>query len=155
MSAGSGNQPNLKSSVECKPYNDQHTINGKVDEWKEIRKNKHSTVQSKRKLNCAGQKNSYIPRRENRFELISNYPPHDTPQNCIHTESKSRHRLRIKAPDKHRIILMGDSQIRGPAVPDIRSGGCQKMPAGGRSKGKKYLQSHKSLLFSYYWGPNT
>ena len=55
-SAGSGTQMNLKSSVECKPYNDQHTINGKVDEWKEIRKNKQSTIQSKRKLKCAGQK---------------------------------------------------------------------------------------------------
>ena len=58
---------------------------------------------------------SYIPRSENRFELISNNHPHDPPQNCIHTESKPRHRLRIKALDKHRIILMGDSQICGCA----------------------------------------
>jgi hypothetical protein len=62
-------------------------INGKVDEWKEIRRNKHSTIQTKRKLNCAGQKNSYIPRSENRFELISNYQPYDPLQNFIHTES--------------------------------------------------------------------
>ncbi len=55
-SAGSGTQTNLKSSVECKPYNDQHTINGKVDEWKEIRRITHSTNQSNRKLKCAGQK---------------------------------------------------------------------------------------------------
>ena len=60
-------------------------------------------------------KKSYIPRSENRFELISNYQPDDPPQNCKHTKSKPRHRLGIKTPEKHRIILMGDSKIHGCA----------------------------------------
>jgi hypothetical protein len=110
-STGPGNQDNLTNCVEYKSYEEYHSSSGKDGVWKEIRCNKLSTIHSKRTLNCARQQNSYIPLIKNRFEPISNYQSQDPPQNCAHTQLKTTQLSRNSAQNKHRIVLMGDSQV--------------------------------------------
>jgi len=104
---------NLTNSVEYKSYKEYHTTSGKDSTWKEIRRNKHPTIQSKKTLNCAGQQNSYIPLSKNRFESIRNYEFQDPPLNCAHTKFKPKQRSRNGVQNKHRIVLLGDSQVQG------------------------------------------
>ena len=113
VSSGSGIQDNLTNCAECKPYVEHHTTSGNNGAWKEIRRNKHSTLHSKRALNCAGQQNLYIPLTKNRFEPISDHQLLDPPQFCAHTKLKTTQRSRNSAQNNHRIILLGDSQVRG------------------------------------------
>ena len=113
MSTGSGIQDNLTNCAEYKTYVEHHTTNGNNSTWKEIRRNKHPTLHSKRTLNCAEQQNLYIPLTKNRFEPISNHQLLDPPQFCAHTKLKTTQRSRNSAQNNHRIILLGDSQVRG------------------------------------------
>jgi hypothetical protein len=109
---GPGNQDNLTSCVEYKSYKEYHTTKGKDSAWKEIQQNKHFTIQSK-KPNCARQQKSYILLSKNRSEPISNYQFQDPPLNCAHTKCKPIQRSRNSVQNKHRIVLIGDSQVQG------------------------------------------
>jgi hypothetical protein len=80
-------QDNLSSCVECKSYEKHHTTSGKDIVWEEIKRNKHSTIQPKKMLNCARQQNSYIPLSKNRFEPINNYQSWDDLHNCVQNKS--------------------------------------------------------------------
>ena len=106
-----GNQDNLTNCVEYKSYKEYHTTKRKDIAWKEIWRNKHSTIQSK-KTNCAGQQNSYIPLSKNRFEPISNYQLQDPPLNYAHTKCKPMQQSRNSVQNKRGIVLIGDSQVR-------------------------------------------
>jgi hypothetical protein len=64
-------------------------------------------------LNYAGQQNSYIPLIKNRFEPINNYQSQDTPHNRDQTKFNLTQQSRNSAKNKHRIVLLGDSQVLG------------------------------------------
>ena len=128
MSTGPRNQDNLSSCAECKSYEKYHTTSGKDSVWKEIKRNKHSTctIQPKKMLNCARQQNSDIPLSKNRFEPISNYQSQDHSHSCVQTKFKSTQRSRNNAQNKHSIVLLGDSQVRGCSekLSDILGSSC-------------------------------
>ena len=77
-------------------------------------------------LNFTGQQNLYIPLSKKRFEPISNYQFQDPPQNCVHTKFKPTLRSRNSVQNKHRIVLIGDSQMRGCSdkLSDILGSSC-------------------------------
>jgi hypothetical protein len=93
---------------------------------KEIRRHKHSTIQSKRILNCARQQNSYIPLIKNRSEPIINHKSQVPPYNCDQTKFQSKHQSSNSTQNKHRIVLLGDSQVQGSSekLSDILGSSC-------------------------------
>lgn len=54
-----------------------------------------------------------IPLTKNKFEPISNYQFQDLQQFCAHFKLKKTQRSRNSAQNNHRIVLLGDSQVRG------------------------------------------
>jgi hypothetical protein len=77
-------------------------------------------------LNCARQQNSCIPLIKNRFEPISNYQSQDPLHNCDQIKFKLMQRSRNSAQNKHRIVLLGDSQVGGCSekLSDILGSSC-------------------------------
>ena len=59
------------------------------------------------------QQNSYIQLSKNRFEPLSNSKSQDPPSNHVHTKSKQKQLSRNSVQNKHRIVLIGDSQLWG------------------------------------------
>jgi hypothetical protein len=112
-SRDSVNAVNLLNCADNKSDLNQHNTNGNVSEWKEIRRNKPSTNQSKRILNDLKQHTSYILLTKNRFEPVSDDQNQVLQRSCDQTKSKSLLWSRNSDFNKHRIILLGDSHVRG------------------------------------------
>ena len=83
------NAVNLSNCVDNKSDLKQHNTNANVSEWKEIRRNKPKTNQSKRILNDLKQHTSYIQLTKNRFEPLSANQNQVLQRNCDHTKLKT------------------------------------------------------------------
>ena len=106
-------QHNLLNCLECISDKEIYSSSGKDSARKEIRQNKHFKIQSKSPLSNSSQQNAYIHLSKNRFELLSNYKSQDPPPNHVHTKFKQKQLSRNSVQNKHRIVLIGDSQVWG------------------------------------------
>ena len=112
-STSSVSQHNQLNCVECLSDKEIYSSRGKDSAWKEIRQNKHFKSQSKKPLSNLSQQNSYIQLSKNRFEPLSNCKSQDPPPNHVYTKSKQKQLSGNSVQNKHKIVLIGDSQVRG------------------------------------------
>jgi hypothetical protein len=104
---------NLSNCVDNKSDLKQLTTNGNVSEWKKLRYNKHTSNQSKRILNDLKQHTSHNLLTKNRFEPLSDHQNQGLQCSCDQTKSKTLSGSTNSDFNKHRIIVLGDSHVRG------------------------------------------
>jgi tRNA U34 5-carboxymethylaminomethyl modifying GTPase MnmE/TrmE len=104
---------NLSNCVDKKSDLKQLTTNGNVSEWNKIRCNKHSSNQSKKILNDLKQHTSHNLLTKNRVEPLSDHQNHVLQRSYDQTKSKTLSESRNSDFNKHRIIVLGDSHVRG------------------------------------------
>jgi hypothetical protein len=106
------NQPtrvNLKPQDKLNSDSESASENG----WIEIRRNNHVTTQMKKTSRCLKQLNPCIPLGDNRFSPLNNVQ--DQAHHATHGQDKSQptQLSKINGKNPPKVILLGDSHIRG------------------------------------------
>jgi hypothetical protein len=104
------NQP---TRVNLKPQDKLHNESACESGWIEIRRNNHVTKQLKKTSRCLKQLTPYIPFGDNRFSSLSNL--RDQAHHATHGQDKSQpiQLTKISGKNRRKVILLGDSHIRG------------------------------------------
>jgi len=96
----------------CVNLNPQDKLNSESG-WIEIWRNNHVTMQLKKTSRCLKQLTPYIPLDENRFSLLSNLQDQVHHPTYGQDKPQPTHLSKISGKNRRKVILLGDSHIRG------------------------------------------
>ena len=104
---------NLPTCVNYNPHVKNNNESVSESEWTEFRKNNHKSKLSKNTSRCLKQLTPHIPLGDNKFAPLSNLQDDTHQPTNVHHKSQPAQLPKTNCKNQRKVILLGDSHIRG------------------------------------------